>query len=192
MFGRPSLSLRALLELIPLKRYDHTMDFELHPAVPLSTRAFHVLVAPVQMLILALNSRLNLQRFRVLYVCGNYSRILSRLDRRFTALEVRRAFTAFQLMTILEENQHTLLILEHDSLLYEDAAEMAEYAARAMRDASNSATVLLYAPAVDPFLEEMIKHADRAFYFDEGPRPAARPSARNYKKMQAQTTLETF
>jgi DNA polymerase I len=168
------------------------MDFELHPAVPLSTRAFLVLVAPVQMLILALNSRLNLQRFRVLYVCGNYSRILSRLDRRFTALEVRRAFTAFQLMTILEENQHTLLILEHDSLLYEDAAEMAEYAARAMRDASNSATVLLYAPAVDPFLEEMIKHADRVFYFDEGPRPAARPSAKNYKKMQAQTTLETF
>jgi len=168
------------------------MDFELHSAVPLSTRAFHVLVAPVQMLIQALNSRLTLQRFRVLYVCGNYSRILSRLDRRFTALEVRRAFTAFQLMTILEENQHTLLILEHDSLLYEDAAEMAEYVARAMREASNSATVLLYAPAVDPFLEEMIKHADRVFYFDEGPRSPARPSAKNYKKMQAQTTLGTF
>jgi DNA polymerase I len=92
------------------------MDFELHPAITLGFRAFHVLVAPVQMLVEALNSHLNLQRFEVLYVCGNYSRILSGLDRRFTALEVRRAFTAFQLMTILEENRHTLLILEHDPL----------------------------------------------------------------------------
>ena len=99
------------------------MDFELHPAITLGFRAFHVLVAPVQMLVEALNSHLNLQRFEVLYVCGNYSRILSGLDRRFTALEVRRAFTAFQLMTILEENRHTLLILEHDPLLYEDTRE---------------------------------------------------------------------
>ena len=112
------------------------MDFELHPAITLGFRAFHVLVAPVQMLVEALNSHLNLQRFEVLYVCGNYSRILSGLDRRFTALEVRRAFTAFQLMTILEENRHTLLILEHDPLLYEDAREMVEYVALAMKEAS--------------------------------------------------------
>jgi hypothetical protein len=36
-------------------------------------------------------------------------------------LEVRRAFTVFQLMTILEENHHSFLIVEHDPLLYEDA-----------------------------------------------------------------------
>jgi len=172
------------------------MDFELHPAITLGFRAFHILVAPVQMLVEALNSHLNLQRFEVLYVCGNYSCILSGLDRRFTALEVRRAFTAFQLMTILEENRHTLLILEHDPLLYEDAREMVEYVALAMKEASKSSIVLLYSTASDPFLEEMINYSDRVFYFAEGPRATARPSAKNCRKAQAgfasQTTLGTF
>ena len=51
----------------------------------------------------------------------------SRLDRNNTSLEVRRAFTVFQLMTILEENRHSFLIVEHDPMLYEDAGEMVEY-----------------------------------------------------------------
>jgi DNA polymerase I len=174
------------------------MDFELHPLICLGSRTFHVLVAPVQMLVGAMNAHLDMQRFKVLYVCGNYSRILSSLDRGFTSLEIRRAFTAFQLMTILEENHHTLLIIEHDPLLYEDAAEMVEYAARALKEASNNSVVLLYAPASDPHLEEMIKYADRVFCFAEGPRPAARPNAKNGRKTQAQamaasqTTFEAF
>jgi DNA polymerase I len=49
----------------------------------------------------ALNHNLNLQRFKFLFICGNYSSVLSRLDRRFQDLEIRRAFTVFQLMTIL-------------------------------------------------------------------------------------------
>jgi len=40
---------------------------------------------------------------------------------------VRRAFTVYQLMTILEENHHSFLIVKHDPLLYKDAAEMVEY-----------------------------------------------------------------
>jgi hypothetical protein len=76
------------------------------------------------MLIQALNKNLNLQRYKVLYVSGNYSGILSKLDRRLTELEVRRGFTVFQLMTILEEAHHSLIIIEHDPMLYDDAAEM--------------------------------------------------------------------
>jgi hypothetical protein len=105
------------------------MEIELHPAVSLLPETFNVLVAPVEMLVEALNSHLNLQRYKVLYVCGNYSCILSHLDRNFTELEVRRAFTSFQLMTVLEENHHSFLILEHDPMLYEDAKEMVEYVA---------------------------------------------------------------
>lgn len=74
-------------------------------------------------------------------------------------------------MTILEENRHTLLILEHDPLLYEDAREMVEYVSRAMKEAANRAIVLLYSPAVDPSLEEMMSYADRIFYFDQGHTP---------------------
>jgi DNA polymerase I len=61
----------------------------------------------------ALNSNLNLQRNKILYISGNYFRILTRMDRRFTSLEVRRAFTSFQLMTILEEARHSLILVEH-------------------------------------------------------------------------------
>jgi DNA integrity scanning protein DisA with diadenylate cyclase activity len=80
------------------------MEIELHPAVSLLPETFNVLVAPVEMMVEALNSHINLQRYKVLYVSGKYSRILSRLDRNFTELEIRRAFTSFQLMTILERN----------------------------------------------------------------------------------------
>ena len=86
------------------------MEIELHPAVSLLPETFNVLVAPVEMLVEALNSHLNLQRYKVLYVCGNYSRILNGLDRNFTELEVRRAFTSFQLMTVLEAAVFSVLV----------------------------------------------------------------------------------
>ena len=42
-------------------------------------------------------------------------------------LEIRR-LPSFQLLTILEENHHSFLIVEHDPLLYEDAEKrMMEY-----------------------------------------------------------------
>lgn len=35
-----------------------------------------------------MNRKMSLQPFRILYVTGNYSAILSRLDRRFESLEI--------------------------------------------------------------------------------------------------------
>ena len=57
-------------------------------------------------------------------------------------------------MTILEENHHSVLIVEHDPLLYEDAGQMVEYLAQALGQASRGATILLYAPAMDPLPAE--------------------------------------
>jgi hypothetical protein len=145
------------------------------------------------MFIQALNQYLNLQRFRVLYICGNYSGILSSLDRRFEALEIRRAFTVFQHMTILEENHHTILLIEHDPSLYEDAQEMTEYVSQVMREASKEASVLLYAAGDDPYFEELVRNADRVFYFDEGPRAETKIVAKSIPRTQkSQTTLEAF
>jgi hypothetical protein len=171
------------------------MDLELHPSVTLQDRAWHILVAPLPMLIGALNQHLDLQRFEVLYICGNYSRVLSSLDRRFTSLQVRRAFTVFQLMTVLEESCHSLLIIEHDPLLYQDAEEMTEYVSQAMRAAAKESIVLLYATSTDPFLEMMTNYADRVFYFGRGPEAARRPSAKSCRKAHdkaGQSTLEAF
>ncbi len=95
------------------------------------------------------NSHLELQRYKILFISGNYSRILSRLNRNITELDVRRAFTSFQLMTILEENHHSFLIVEHDPLLYEDSQEMVGYLAQALKQTSREATV----PALRPYLD---------------------------------------
>jgi hypothetical protein len=123
------------------------MEIELHPAVSLLPDTFNVLVAPPELLVDAINNNPNLPRYKILFIRGNYSRILSRLDRNFTELEVRRAFTSFQLMTILQENHHSFLIVEHDPLLYEDSQEMVGYLAQAFKQTSREATVLLYIPA---------------------------------------------
>lgn len=170
------------------------MEIELHPAVSLLEETFNVLVAPVQMLICALNSHIDLQRYRTLYIPGNYSRILSRLDRNITELEVRRAFTSFQLMTILDENRHSFLIIEHDPMLYQDAGEMVECIAQHLRQTSREATVLLYAPALDPHLQRMAELADRMFCFYEMPGASAKGRGKAKQKMKegAQRTLEAY
>jgi len=53
--------------------------------------------------------------------------------------------------------------------------------------------VLFCAPGADPYFEELVKNADRVFYFDEGPRPETRIVARATPKNQKnQTTFEAF
>ena len=166
------------------------MEIELHPTVSMLEETFNVLIAPVDMLVEALNSHLNLQRYKILYICGNYSRILSRLDRNFTDLDIRRPFTSFQLMTILEVNHHTSLIIEHDPMLYEDAKQMVEYVGQALKQTSREATILLYATALDPHLQTMTDMADRVFCFYEGqPRGCTKA---NTKMQESQATLEAF
>jgi len=63
-------------------------------------------------------------------------------------------------MTILEENHHSFLIVEHDPMLYEDTEEMVEYLAQALKQTSREVTILLYAPALDPHLQKMNELAD--------------------------------
>jgi len=47
------------------------MEIELHPAVSLLEETFNVLIASPELLTSALNSHLELQRYKVLYICGN-------------------------------------------------------------------------------------------------------------------------
>jgi DNA polymerase I len=108
-------------------------------------------------------------------------------------LEIRRVFTAFQLMTILEEARHSLILIEHDPLLYEHAVEMTEYISKSMSDAAKEAAVLLYSPGTDTFLEDLTRNADRVFYFDEGPRAEPKLISKAYPRAQkSQRTLEAW
>ena len=74
---------------------------------------------------------------------------------------MRRAFTSLQLRTILEENHHPFLIVEHRR--NERARDMAGRVAQAMKQASRGG-ILLYAPVLDRRLEAR-PPADRVFCF---------------------------
>ena len=89
---RPSLSPRPLASpSYPQSHPSLIMEIELLPTVSLPPETISVLVAPVEMLANAQSSRLELQRYKILFISGNYSRILSRLDRKYTELEIRPA-----------------------------------------------------------------------------------------------------
>lgn len=83
-------------------------------------------------------------------------------------MEIRRGFTTFQLMTILEEACYSLIIVENDPMLYENSTEIVEFIQEALKQATHEATALLYSPWIDPFLEDLARAAGRVFYFEEG------------------------
>jgi hypothetical protein len=83
--------------------------------------------------------------------------------------------------------------VEHDPLLYEDASEMVEYIGQHLRQTSREATVLVYAPSLDPHLEKMTPLADRVFCFYEMPKAPARGRAKaDPKTPRSQATLEAY
>jgi hypothetical protein len=90
------------------------MEIQLLPAVSLLPETLSVLIAPEEMLARALNGNPQLQQFRIVFITGIRSGVLSRLDRSSIEVIVRRAFISVQLRTILEENHHPFLIVEHN------------------------------------------------------------------------------
>src|SRR5512136_1019802 len=99
------------------------MLIELRKGMTLYPGTFNAVIAPGKVVISALNTNTDLQRFLFLYVSGNYSRLLSSINRSSKNFEVRRAFTAHQLVTILTEAGHTVVLVEHDATLF-DSAEL--------------------------------------------------------------------
>jgi hypothetical protein len=73
---------------MPARSILSLMDLELHPSIILLDRTWNILVAPLPMLTGALNQHLDLQRFKGLFICGNYPWLLSSPARRFIDLEL--------------------------------------------------------------------------------------------------------
>jgi len=80
---------------IPAANYLLSWIIEILPTVSLAPETNSILISPVELLAGALNSHLELQRYKILSISGNYSSILNRLNRNFTQLEVRHANTLF-------------------------------------------------------------------------------------------------
>jgi len=174
------------------------MEFELHPYISMQTGMFNALIAPEEVMLAALNDNPALQRFLFLYVCGNYSRLLSCINRESTHIEVQRAFTAFQLLSILRDCHHTVVFVEHDHSLYEDAGgEVIDHVARMLKDAASDSLVILYAPKSSASFDAIGKRADRFFFLNAPGVPVRSgmrrpPVVRHRTSRQGQTTLEAF
>ena len=172
------------------------MRIEISDGIALQSGTFNAVIAPEKVIITALNSNADLQRFLFLFVCGNYSRILSSIGRTSTNFEVRRAFTAHQLFTILKEASHSVVLVEHDPTMFDGAETMIPPVAGALRDVGREALLILYTPAIDRPFSALVRSADRIFQIT----PAGDPPCRQHRTTRscpvggtlppAQTTLE--
>jgi len=112
-------------------------------------------------MISAINSNADLQRFLFLYIGGNYSRILSGINRTSKNFNVQRAFTSHQLFTILREAGHTIVFVEHDPSLFDGAMDMIEPVADALREAGRESLVIIYTPVADRTFSALTRKANR-------------------------------
>jgi hypothetical protein len=137
------------------------MHFAQYPPDCTADGTFVVLIAPEEMLAETLEHEL-LQRRRVLFVCGNYSALLGRVGRRTPDFEVRRAFTVFQLLTVIGDADHSLVIVEHDrSAEGEEEEGVAEALACACAQRAREGGVLVLAAGFGPLVGTLAAAADR-------------------------------
>ncbi|MDD5025544.1 MAG: hypothetical protein PHN79_10635 [Methanoregula sp.] len=137
------------------------MQIELRKGMNLYPGTYTAVIAPERVMVSAINSNAELQRFLFLYISGNYSRILSGIHRTSKNFDVQRAFTAHQLFAMLKEAGHTVILVEHDPTLYEGAEKMLVPVAGALKDAGRESLVILYAPAIDRGFAILMQRADR-------------------------------
>lgn len=118
---------------------------------------FNLVNADEDMLIPALESLINQKnRPSCLYICGIYPWILPKL-RRDIPFHLRRAANPYQILTILNEARHRLIIIEHDPSLYGDKGDVAEEIGRRCDEISGDATVIYFWPVSDQIIRRYIE-----------------------------------
>ncbi|HUH79394.1 MAG TPA: hypothetical protein VLY83_05800 [Methanoregula sp.] len=146
------------------------MRIELSQGATIEPCSFTALIGPAGIATEMINTNSDLQRYLFLFVSGNYSRILTRVGRSSSNFDVRRAFTAHQLFTILQEAAHTVIFIEHDPTLFDGAWEMIAPVAGALGEIGREATVILYSPCADRPFSLLARNARHVIcYLPEGP-----------------------
>lgn len=159
------------------------MDLRINDRHTFYPGRFVAIVCPVEQILKGLNSSPELERYTTLFISGNFSRILNGIGRMTNKICVRRPFTVHQLMTVLHENDSSIVFLEHDPTMYEDCGDVKRVVPQAMKEASRDAIFILYAPSMDKHFSYLASAADHVIVWDDG-------STSNYpKKRIVQKTL---
>ena len=138
------------------------MLIELREGMILHQGKFNAVIAPEKVVVSALNNNADLQRFLFLYVSGNYSRLLTAINRSSKNFEVHRSFIAHQLFTILSEASHTVVLLEHDPTLFEGAENMIPHITGMLKKVGRESLVIFYAPSIDNSFSVLMRQADHS------------------------------
>jgi len=160
------------------------IQIELRRGMYLSPGSYNAVVAPENVIVSSISRNPDLRRYLFLYVSGNYSRLLTRIDRGSRNFDVRRAFTAHQLLAVIREAAHTIVLVEHDPLIFEGAEQMVAPVAMALKDAGRDALVILYAPAIDRRFAALMRYADRVIEIAEAEDLSARTPPREVRRQR--------
>ena len=158
------------------------MFIELRKGITLRSGTFTAVIAPEQVILSALNTAPDLERFLFLYVCSTSSRIISRMHRTSPNVEIHRPFTADQLLKVLKESGHTVVFIEHERALFEYADHLLHPIAAALRSVGNESLLILYSPVMDPSFAALARGADRTIeilHTAETPESRYGPAARS-------------
>ena len=171
------------------------MDLSWPHGIELPDRSLTVVIGPPAVPITGINQCRDLSRYPFLYVCSNFSRILTHIHRT-VRYSVRRGFTQDQVMTIVEESTETVVFIEHDPSLYEDDRRLVrDIAVRLRQLAEAQAIVIVYSPVTDVFMREAASRANQVYAFLPYDRivPPPRPlSTRRPAPCSRQATLPSF
>ena len=143
------------------------MDLRINDRIILSPGRFYAIVAPVEMFLAGLNNNPVIERYTTILIGGNFSRLLDGINRTSGNFEIRRAFTVHQLLTILREEYHSIVIVEHDPTLYDDSGNVKRVVPPTMKDVSRDSIFVLYAPKMDRSFGYLAHTADHLYYYDE-------------------------
>lgn len=138
------------------------MPVSIHQRLSLSPNTFALIIAPQETLCEALTVMLTRHQGHILYLCGNYPEILPGLVSGSDRLRIRRALTAYQILSILDDTSESLTLFEHDRSLYEDTADLlVPIGERCRQRASETGLVVLFAARPDTWLNGLQQYADR-------------------------------
>ncbi len=147
------------------------MELRINGRIVCQAGRFTAVVAPVSTMRDGLNDNPVLGRYTSILVGGNFSRLLDGINRSSGNFGIQRAFTVHQLLTILREDDHSIVIVEHDPTIYDDAGDAQRRVPLAMKDLSRNCIFVLYTPAMDRSFAYLASAADHLYYYDDLPGP---------------------
>jgi DNA polymerase I len=154
---------------------------------------FTAFKAPPEVGVIAVEDYISHYPYSLLYICGNRSKILTKVKGEF---EVRRAFTVYQLFSILEELHHSATFIEHDPLIFEEDEDVIDAFSLALRDSGRGKMVIYFSTSHDRFFDRIVLNSNRVLVVEREPGGyfiADLKSERFYKFLpKCQTIFKTF